>query len=112
MSLQNQRRTKLRRLTFSLIVCVASTMLANTVLAQQPSPVPVPAHPSSNKTPAKKVREESDGERVFAANCSRCHTAPDGFSPRISGTILRHMRVRASLSEKDEKALLRFFNPQ
>ena len=53
----------------------------------------------------------SEGERIFAQNCSRCHTAPDGFSPRISGTVLRHMRVRAQLSQHDEEELLRFFNP-
>ena len=54
---------------------------------------------------------QDDGERVFKQNCSRCHTAPEGFSPSISGTIVRHMRVRASLSQHDEEALLHFFNP-
>ena len=53
----------------------------------------------------------SRGERVFQQNCSRCHNAPQGFPPQISGTILRHMRVRASLSAADEKALLHFINP-
>lgn len=54
---------------------------------------------------------QSEGEKIFAQNCARCHTPPDGFSPRISGTILLHMRVRASLSAHDEQELLRFFNP-
>jgi hypothetical protein len=49
--------------------------------------------------------------RIFQQNCSRCHNTPEGFSPRISGTIVRHMRVRASLSKHDEEELLRFFNP-
>jgi len=60
-------------------------------------------HPGNNK--------QSEGQRVFEQNCARCHTPPDGFSPRISGTIVRHMRVRASLSEHDAQELLRFFNP-
>jgi len=60
-------------------------------------------HASNNK--------QSEGQRIFEQNCARCHTPPDGFSPRISGTIVRHMRVRASLSEHDEQELLRFFNP-
>lgn len=51
------------------------------------------------------------GQQVFDQNCSRCHNAPTGFSPRISGTIAMHMRVRASLSEEDYKALRRFLNP-
>ena len=55
--------------------------------------------------------QQRDGDQVFAENCSRCHNAPELFSPRISGTIIRHMRVRASLSKEDEQALLRFLNP-
>jgi cytochrome c5 len=54
---------------------------------------------------------ERDGQQVFDQNCSRCHTTPQGFSPRISGTVARHMRVRAGLSKEDEQAILRFLNP-
>jgi cytochrome c5 len=54
---------------------------------------------------------QDDGQKIFDQNCSRCHNAPMGFSPRISGTVVRHMRVRAGLSEKDAQALMRFFNP-
>ena len=53
----------------------------------------------------------SAGEIKFKQNCSRCHEAPQGFSSRISGTILRHMRVRANLSEADQREILRFLNP-
>lgn len=59
----------------------------------------------------KGASSEDEGERIFAQNCSRCHNAPEGFSPRISGTIVRHMRVRANLSQHDEQALLHFLNP-
>lgn len=51
------------------------------------------------------------GQVVFDQNCSRCHNAPRAFPPQISATIIRHMRVRASLSAADERALLRFMNP-
>jgi cytochrome c5 len=51
------------------------------------------------------------GQQVFKENCSRCHNAPEGFSPRISGTIAKHMRVRANMSDADYKALLKFLNP-
>lgn len=54
---------------------------------------------------------QDEGQRVFEQNCSRCHTTPNGFSSRISGTVLRHMRIRASLSQHDEQELLRFLNP-
>jgi cytochrome c5 len=54
---------------------------------------------------------DEDGERVFAEHCSRCHNAPESFSPRIAGTITRHMRVRANLTPEEERAVLHFFNP-
>lgn len=59
----------------------------------------------------KSQQPADEGQRIFEQNCSRCHTAPEGFSPRISGTIVHHMRVRASLSQHDQQELLRFFNP-
>ena len=64
------------------------------------------------KNASPQAAYASDGERVFEQNCSRCHNAPQGFPPSISGTIVHHMRVRASLSKKDAEALLRFLNPQ
>ncbi len=51
------------------------------------------------------------GQKVYEQNCSRCHNAPQSLPPQISATIIRHMRVRASLSAADERALLRFMNP-
>lgn len=51
------------------------------------------------------------GERVYQANCSRCHYPPDQLNPRITGTVIRHMRVRANLSAQDERDILKFFNP-
>lgn len=51
------------------------------------------------------------GERVFTNNCSRCHAAPMSLPPRITGTIVMHMRTRARLSRNDEKLLLKFLAP-
>jgi mono/diheme cytochrome c family protein len=76
-----------------------------------------PAHPQAPQAAKPAVttktspRPVTEGERIFQQNCARCHNPPNGFSPHISGTILRHMRVRASLSQHDEQELFRFFNP-
>jgi len=72
-----------------------------------------PWQKSHAKTNPEKVQTAGTdrGQQVFNENCSRCHNAPEGFSSSISGTITRHMRVRAGLSDEDYKALLRFFNP-
>jgi cytochrome c2 len=68
--------------------------------------------PEQKKTAAaSKTHDENAGQRIFEQNCSRCHNTPEGFSPHVSGTVARHMRVRAQLSEHDYQELLRFLNP-
>jgi cytochrome c5 len=83
------------------------------VQSQSPAQNSAPAPASVQKTPSHTTQASSpnEGQRIFEQNCSRCHRTPDGFSPHISGSILLHMRVRASLSQHDEQELLRFFNP-
>jgi cytochrome c5 len=82
-----------------------SSALAFAHAAQQTQPAVKKSHGAMHND------QDDEGQRVFDANCSRCHAAPQGFSPRIAGTVVRHMRVCASLSEQDEKALLHFLNP-
>lgn len=57
------------------------------------------------------VDYQAEGERLFTAHCSRCHMAPTTISPRITGTVLNHMRVRAKLSSRDEQILLKYMAP-
>ncbi len=66
-------------------------------------------HTSPHATPA--TPQEDPGERVFLNNCSRCHAAPMSLSPRITGTVIMHMRTRARLSREDEQRLLKFLAP-
>jgi len=64
-----------------------------------------------SSTNGKPAVQEDAGERVFAANCSRCHAAPMGLPPHITGTVIMHMRTRARLSRQDEQLLLKFLAP-
>jgi cytochrome c5 len=57
-------------------------------------------HPSDADT----MRVE--GEKRFHANCGRCHAAPEKFPPRMMSTVLRHMRVRATITEDDRRMIL------
>jgi cytochrome c5 len=100
---------------FGLCVGVAGCVLP-LILGAQAQSVARQLAPDKNSAASqaaqrKQPASHSEGERIFAQNCSRCHNAPDGFSPRISGTVVRHMRVRAQLSQHDEQELLRFLNP-
>ena len=54
---------------------------------------------------------QQTGEQIFMENCSRCHKPPMTIPPRITGTIVMHMRVRAKLSRQDEQLLLRYLAP-
>lgn len=67
--------------------------------------------PGQTTPAASTTAAVSRGQRVFNQNCGRCHNSPEGFPPGVSGTIAKHMRVRAGLSEQDYKALLKFLNP-
>jgi len=101
----------MKRSLFFLTVTVSSfVFIVGAALSQNQPQSPTPVAKATAK-PAQHSQPQDDGQRVFEQNCSRCHTTPDGFSPRISGTIARHMRVRASLSRTDEQALIHFLNP-
>jgi len=47
-----------------------------------------------------------EGEQRFRANCNRCHAAPHKFPPRMMATIVRHMRVRATITDEDMRYIL------
>lgn len=46
------------------------------------------------------------GEQRFRANCGRCHAAPQKFPPRMMATVVRHMRVRATITDQDMRFVL------
>ena len=96
-----------RQFLFGAVLLASVSALA--VAAQNGTPVTAPARKSAAQKHAGQL--QTDGERVFKQNCFRCHTEPEGFSPSISGTIVRHMRVRALLSQREEEQLLQFLNP-
>ena len=97
-----------KRMIVALCLLASSVSIAKAASQEQA--------PSTKSGKDKAVAQpqphhEDDGARIFHQNCSRCHNTPEGFSPRVSGTVVRHMRVRASLSAEDEKQLLHFLNP-
>ena len=49
-----------------------------------------------------------EGEKRFHSNCGRCHAAPPKFSPRMAATIVRHMRVRATITDEDMRLITRY----
>jgi len=60
--------------------------------------------PVVHATDADTMRTQ--GEQRFRANCGRCHAAPQKFPPRVMATVLRHMRVRATITDEDMRLVL------
>ena len=91
-----------------LLAIVASGACSAAIVAAAGQTAPAAKGPPQSQTQASSV---DAGEKVFAANCARCHTPPMTLSPRVTGTIVDHMRVRARLSSKDQQLLLKFLAP-
>jgi cytochrome c5 len=103
---------KLRVLSICFVLQCGSVL----VVAQTPAPSAAPSAAAKSSTqPAKAAASHAvpvnEGERKFRQNCSRCHNAPDELPTRITGTVLLHMRVRASLSEAEQRAILHYLAP-
>lgn len=105
-----------------LIVIILTLGLASTSswVAARPqsnaapsSPAPTVAKPASAVTPSAvrtAAEDRLEGEKRFRANCSRCHQTPHKFSPRAMATIVRHMRVRATLTDEDMRLILKYMS--
>ena len=89
-----------------LLICtLAIFWLASSMLMAAPNPKPAAPAKTNNSRTEPGIAE---GEQRYRANCSRCHQAPPKFAPATMGTLIRHMRVRAMLTEEDTRAILKF----
>ncbi len=55
-----------------------------------------------------EAAERIEGEKRFRTNCGRCHQPPHKFPPRVMATAIRHMRVRANITDEDQRLILRY----
>ena len=66
------------------------------------------AEPKSPDSVAEERAMRIEGEKRFRTNCGRCHMAPHKFPPRVMATAIRHMRVRATITEEDMRLILNY----
>jgi hypothetical protein len=124
-----------RLLVFATFVLVAATSASPQIaFAQQGSDQetklasandPAPGAPAASaagtrasapaalaRSAAEKQEDEDtlrlEGEKRFRANCGRCHQAPHKLSPRMMATAIRHMRVRATITDEDMRVILHY----
>jgi len=67
-----------------------------------------PPAPKSGPDSSTVQDRRLEGELRFRANCGRCHAAPRKFPPRLMATVVRHMRVRATLTDEDTRLILNY----
>ena len=67
-----------------------------------------PAPAASVEQSSQNENMHVEGEKRFRSNCGRCHAAPPKFAPRMMATIVRHMRVRATITDQDMHLILRY----
>jgi cytochrome c553 len=105
--MKNQRSTW-KHLPLPLAIFLLGSCLAwAQSLRSSPGSAPATSPQTQHATPGAA----NPGERAFKANCGRCHNPPEQLSTRITGTVLRHMRVRALLSPQDERDILKYLAP-
>ena len=89
-----------------IAMLAAVPILASALWAGSPAkndgPTPATMVPSNDDPAAMRM----EGEKRFRANCGRCHAAPHKFPPRMMATIVRHMRVRATITDADMRFVL------
>jgi mono/diheme cytochrome c family protein len=95
-------------MTFASMVVVSLILFSSIVItpaqAAEPGKDPVSVSVVHAATDADSMRVQ--GEQRYRANCGRCHAAPRKFPPRMMATVLRHMRVRATITQDDMRLVL------
>ena len=98
-------KTSARRMRMPVAVLLGALAITSLVYAGEASgKKDATAAPVVHNTDAARMRIQ--GEQRFRANCGRCHAAPQKFPPRMMKTVLRHMRVRATITDEDMRLVL------
>ena len=99
-----------RKMVLPLVLAVNA---ANAVARNAPRSAQS-ASATSEGTPTAEVNEKwmIEGQKRFLINCGRCHQSPYLFSPRAMSMAVRHMRVRAMLTQEDMNYLLYYVTHQ
>ena len=69
-----------------------------------------PAEPVSKRAAPQTQQPDPqwmiEGEKRYRTNCGRCHQPPLKFPPRVMAMAVRHMRVRAMLTQDDMRYIV------
>jgi mono/diheme cytochrome c family protein len=89
-------------------ILVLAAILAATAAAEAPKKLPETSEISKPGIAQDRTSIRVEGEKRFQTNCGRCHMPPHKFPPRMMATIVRHMRVRALITDEDMRYILAY----
>jgi len=96
----------------ALCACLFPGLLASAQNSRQSGrSAATPAASGPARSSSGSAEEIQEGEKLFRIHCGRCHNPPEDLSPREARAVVRQMRVRAMLSAKEERLLLKFLAP-
>lgn len=93
----------------TLVLLLWALAFVSYVFAGAPASKPAPSKEEGAAAVVRTADADTmriQGEQRFHANCGRCHAAPQKFPPRMMKTVLRHMRVRATITDEDMRLVL------
>ncbi len=94
---------------YFIIVGGSALLFCTLATAQQKQDKPQAA--SSVHAQMNAASQSAQGEKLFRTNCGRCHNPPESLSPREVRAVVRHMRVRAVLTDEQERLIVKFLAP-
>jgi mono/diheme cytochrome c family protein len=85
---------------------------SSTTPSSAPATNPTSTHDGASAPGPKGTTDDRiarvEGEKRFRTNCGRCHQPPHKFPPRVMAAAIRHMRVRAMITDEDMRLILRY----
>ena len=90
-----------------VLVGVAAARAPNQAVSQALTKTTANASTATAAAPAEAVTHSKiPADTIYKNNCTRCHSEVPLAKPRVATTVLRHMRVRANLTQEEAKAIL------
>ncbi len=99
----------MKRYLLSLVLVAAAAV--GSAFAGQPKAAQATTAPPASTTAAQTDNDDAlrlQGEQRYRTNCGRCHQAPHKYPPRMMATFLRHMRVRALITDEGMRLILKY----
>jgi cytochrome c5 len=106
----NSRKVEIA-LACALVIFSYTTARANTERSQSAQPSQAAQGAKSARATSNSDSDGDEGEKRFQSHCGRCHNAPEDLNPRTVKAVVRQMRVRAMLTDEDERLIVKYLAP-